>query len=71
MRKIGVPTRRVTANIVVYITNIHAHGLLALQTISESGSNGGDWHSRWLPATPPSLTESQWLETLERTIHAS
>lgn len=31
---------------------------------------GGDWHSRWLPATPPTLTESQWLETLEQTIHA-
>ncbi len=32
---------------------------------------GGDWHSRWLPATPPTLTESQWIETLEQTIHAS
>lgn len=31
---------------------------------------GGDWHSRWLPATPPTLPESQWLETLEQTIHA-
>jgi hypothetical protein len=32
---------------------------------------GGDWHSRWLPATPPTATESQWIETLEKTIHAS
>jgi hypothetical protein len=39
--------------------------------IGELHAIGGDWHSRWLPATPPSLTESQWLETLERTIHAS
>jgi len=32
---------------------------------------GGDWHSRWLPATPPTVTESQWIETLEQAIHGS
>jgi FAD/FMN-containing dehydrogenase len=47
-----------------------AHSLMQPH-IGELHSLGGDWHSRWLPATPPSLTESQWLETLERTIHAS
>ena len=30
---------------------------------------GGDWHSRWLPATPPTITESAWLNTLEQAIH--
>jgi len=39
--------------------------------IKELHALGGDWHSRWLPATPPTLTESQWIETLEKTIHAS
>ena len=47
-----------------------AHSLMQPH-IGELYALGGDWHSRWLPATPPSLTESQWLETLERTIHAS
>jgi hypothetical protein len=47
-----------------------AHALMQPH-IGELHALGGDWHSRWLPATPPSLTESQWLETLERTIHAS
>ncbi len=32
---------------------------------------GGDWHSRWLPATPPTITESAWLNTLEEAIHAA
>ena len=32
---------------------------------------GGDWHSRWLPATPPMITESAWLNTLEEAIHAA
>jgi FAD/FMN-containing dehydrogenase len=32
-------------------------------------SLGGDWHSRWLPATPPTITESAWLNTLEQAIH--
>lgn len=32
---------------------------------------GGDWHSRWLPATPPTITESAWLNTLEEAIHAT
>jgi hypothetical protein len=31
---------------------------------------GGDWHSRWLPATPPSIAESRWIEILEQVIHA-
>jgi hypothetical protein len=39
--------------------------------LAELHALGGDWHSRWLPATPPTLTESQWIETLEQTIHAS
>ncbi len=30
---------------------------------------GGDWHSRRLPATPPTITESAWLNTLEEAIH--
>lgn len=30
---------------------------------------GGDWHSLWLPATPPTITESAWLNTLEKAIH--
>ena len=30
---------------------------------------GGDWHSRWLPATPPTITESAWHNTLEEAIH--
>ena len=47
-----------------------AHSLMQPH-LGELHALGGDWHSRWLPATPPSLTESQWLETLERTIHAS
>jgi len=32
---------------------------------------GGDWHSRWLPETPPTVTESRWIETLEQAIHGS
>jgi FAD/FMN-containing dehydrogenase len=32
---------------------------------------GGDWHSRWLPATPPTITESAWINTLEEAIHAA
>jgi FAD/FMN-containing dehydrogenase len=38
--------------------------------IGELHALGGDWHSHWLPATPPTVTESQWIETLERAIHA-
>jgi FAD/FMN-containing dehydrogenase len=34
-------------------------------------SLGGDWHSRRLPATPPTITESAWLNTLEQAIHAA
>jgi FAD/FMN-containing dehydrogenase len=47
-----------------------AHALMQPH-LAQLHSIGGDWHSRWLPATPPSLTESQWIETLEQTIHAS
>jgi hypothetical protein len=32
---------------------------------------GGDWHSRWLPANPPTITESAWLNTLEEAIHGN
>ncbi len=45
---------------------IHA---LAQTLTAELHSQGGDWHSRWLPATPPSLVESAWLNTLEQAIH--
>ena len=45
---------------------IHA---LAQTLTAELHSQGGDWHSRWLPATPPSLIESAWLNTLEQAIH--
>jgi FAD/FMN-containing dehydrogenase len=47
-----------------------AHALMQPH-LAELHSLGGDWHSRWLPATPPTVTESQWIETLEQTIHAS
>jgi FAD/FMN-containing dehydrogenase len=47
-----------------------AHALMQPYA-AELHSLGGDWHSRWLPATSPSLTESQWIETLEQTIHGS
>jgi FAD/FMN-containing dehydrogenase len=47
-----------------------AHALMQPH-LAELHAIGGDWHSRWLPATPPSHTESQWIETLEQTIHAS
>ena len=36
---------------------------------AELHSLGGDWHSRWLPAMPPTITESAWLNTLEEAIH--
>ncbi len=32
---------------------------------------GGDWHSRWLPAEPPTAAESRWIETLERALHGN
>jgi FAD/FMN-containing dehydrogenase len=47
-----------------------AHALMEPH-IKELHALGGDWHSRWLPATLPTVTESQWIETLEKTIHAS
>ena len=47
-----------------------AHALMQPH-LAELYSLGGDWHSRWLPATPPTITESQWIEILEQTIHAS
>ena len=45
-----------------------AHALMQ-PYLGEVHAIGGDWHSRWLPATPPSITESQWIETLEQAIH--
>lgn len=30
---------------------------------------GGDWHSRWLPARAPDITESKWIQTLEAALH--
>ena len=47
-----------------------AHALMQPH-LAELHALGGDWHSRWLPATPPTVTESRWIETLEQTIHAS
>jgi len=38
---------------------------------AELHSLGGGWHSRWLPASPPTVTESAWLNTLEEAIHAA
>jgi hypothetical protein len=45
---------------------IHA---LAQKVAPELHNIGGDWHSRWLPAMPPTITESPWLQTLEQAIH--
>jgi hypothetical protein len=45
--------------------------LLIQPHIGQLHATGGDWHSRWLPASPPNLLESRWIETLERTIHAT
>lgn len=39
--------------------------------LGELHALGGDWHSRWLPETPPTVTESRWIETLEQAIHGS
>jgi FAD/FMN-containing dehydrogenase len=47
-----------------------AHAILQPH-LSELHTVGGDWHSRWLPATPPGIIESQWIEVLEQTIHAN
>ena len=47
-----------------------AHALMQPH-LAELHALGGDWHSRWLPAMPPSLMESRWIETLEQTIHGS
>jgi len=47
-----------------------AHSLMQPH-IAELHALGGDWHSRWLPATPPNIIESQWIESLEQTIHAT
>lgn len=46
-----------------------AHSLMQPH-IGDLHALGGDWHSHWLPANPPTVTESHWIETLERTIHA-
>ena len=47
-----------------------AHSLMQPH-LAELHALGGDWHSRWLPAMPPNIIESQWIEALEQTIHAS
>jgi FAD/FMN-containing dehydrogenase len=47
-----------------------AHSLMQPH-IAELHALGGDWHSRWLPAIPPNIIESQWIESLEQTIHAT
>jgi FAD/FMN-containing dehydrogenase len=39
--------------------------------LGELHALGGDWHSRWLPETPPTVTESRWIETLEQALHGS
>jgi hypothetical protein len=44
---------------------------LALSVAGELHPLGGEWHSRWLPSTPPPLTESSWIETLEQAVHGS
>lgn len=47
-----------------------AHSLMQPH-LAELHALGGDWHSRWLPAMPPNIIESQWIEALEQTIHAT
>jgi hypothetical protein len=47
---------------------IHA---LVQKVAHELHAIGGDWHSRWLPAMPPTITESAWIQTLEQAIHDS
>lgn len=47
-----------------------AHTLMQ-PLLGELHAPGGDWHSRWLPETPPTVTESRWIETLEQAIHGS
>jgi len=47
-----------------------AHALMQPH-LGELHALGGDWHSRWLSATPPTVTESQWIETLELAVHGS
>lgn len=45
-----------------------AHAL-AQRVAGQLQAQGGDWHSRWLPSTPPCLNESLWLQRLEEAIH--
>ena len=45
-----------------------AHAL-AQKHAAELHAQGGDWHSRWLPSSPPSIIESSWINTLEQAIH--
>jgi FAD/FMN-containing dehydrogenase len=47
---------------------IHA---LAQKVAPELHALGGDWHSHCLPAIPPNITESAWLQTLEDAIHST
>jgi len=42
---------------------------LAQEVAPELHAVGGDWHSHWLPSTPPNITESAWIQTLEEAIH--
>lgn len=44
---------------------------LAQKVAPELHALGGDWHSQCLPATPPNITESAWLQTLEEAIHST
>ena len=47
-----------------------AHSLMQPH-LADLHALGGDWRSRWLPATPPTIIESQWIEALEQAIHAT
>ena len=44
---------------------------IAQKVAPELHSLGGDWHSHWLPSTPPNITESAWIQTLEDAIHSA
>lgn len=44
---------------------------LVQPTTADLHTLGGDWHSRWLPATPPTINESAWINKLEEAIHAT
>ena len=44
---------------------------IAQKVAPELHAIGGDWHSHWLPSTPPNIAESAWIQTLEQAIHHS